>query len=124
MGVTLMSFAYQRSHDYMLRGLIYRDVAPFIDNTYTKSKWDVNQHIAALRRVFDRYCQYNMKLRPSKCHFAYGTLEVLRHMVTSEGRKPVAQKVKAIVEARNPKNMTEVKSFLGTTVYYKRYIKG
>jgi hypothetical protein len=46
----------------------------------------------------------------------------LGHIVTSEGVRPDPDKVKAISEFPIPKNMTDVKSFLGLAGYYRRFI--
>jgi len=49
-------------------------------------------------------------------------LNYLGHVVTSEGVKPDPEKVKAIKNFPIPKNTTDVKSFLGLTGYYRKFI--
>ena len=49
-------------------------------------------------------------------------LNYLGHVVTSEGVRPDPEKVKAIKNFPIPKNTTDVKSFLGLTGYYRKFI--
>ena len=49
-------------------------------------------------------------------------LECLGHQVDVEGFHPVEAKVKAIQEAPAPKNLTELKSFLGMLNFYGKFI--
>ena len=46
----------------------------------------------------------------------------LGHKVDSEGLHPNPDKVKAVVEAPRPSNVTELKSFLGLLTYYGRFL--
>jgi hypothetical protein len=49
-------------------------------------------------------------------------LNYLGHVVTGEGVKPDPNKVRAIKEFPVPKNVTDVKSFLGLAGYYRKFI--
>ena len=49
-------------------------------------------------------------------------MECLGHQVDAEGFQPVEAKVKAIQEAPEPKNPTELKSFLGMLNFYGKFI--
>ena len=44
--------------------------------------------------------------------------------MSAEGIRVDAAKIEAIVNWKPPRNVTEVRSFLGIAVYYRRFVKG
>ncbi|GBG58605.1 hypothetical protein CBR_g6 [Chara braunii] len=64
------------------------------------------------------------KANRDKCEFVRQELEYLGHFVTPEGISPLSDKIQAIQEWSEPQNITDVRSFLGLTGYYQRFIKG
>ena len=57
-------------------------------------------------------------------HFAAKEVNYLGHRVTEEGLLPDSSLLAAIRKIPLPKTPTEVRSFLGLTGYYRRYVKG
>ena len=49
-------------------------------------------------------------------------MEYLGHTISAEGLKPSKSKVKAIEEAPVPRNVSELKSFLGLVNYYAKFL--
>ncbi|GBG86642.1 hypothetical protein CBR_g41704 [Chara braunii] len=64
------------------------------------------------------------KANRDKCEFVRQELEYLGHFVTPEGISPLSDKIQAVQEWPEPRNVTDVRSFLGLTGYYQRFIKG
>ena len=64
-----------------------------------------------------------MKLKPSKCKFFKQELTYLGHVVSKHGIQTDSKKVEVIHKWPVPTNVTEVRSFLGFTNYYQRFIK-
>ena len=48
-------------------------------------------------------------------------VQYLGHTISAEGLKPSKSKVKAIEEAPVPRNVSELKSFLGLVNYYAKF---
>ena len=46
------------------------------------------------------------------------------HVISEEGIEVDSEKVEAVVFWKTPKNVTEIKSFLGLDGYYRRFIEG
>jgi len=82
----------------------------------------LQEHHTRLREVFQKLRHFNLKNEPGKCEFLKTELNYLGYVVTSEGVKPDPEKVKAIKNFPIPKNKTDVKSFLGLTGYYCKFI--
>jgi hypothetical protein len=76
-----------------------------------------------LEAVLGKLREVNLKLNPSKSCFAAKST-FLGHVVSREGIQPDPGKVEAVLHFPTPKNVTGVRSFLGLTRYYRKYIKG
>ena len=62
------------------------------------------------------------KLR--KCDFWLKEVPFLGHIVSAEGIRVDRTKIEAFVSWKPPRNVTEVRSFLGLVGYYQRFVKG
>ena len=58
-----------------------------------------------------------------KSAFGCEGLKIVAFVCDSEGRHPVAEKVRKIVEWRACRNVTEARAFIGICVYYHPWIK-
>jgi hypothetical protein len=77
-----------------------------------------------LDAVFFKLREVNLKLNPSKCCFATRIITFLGHVVSNEGAKPDPGKIDVVVHFPKPKTVTNIRSFLGLTGYYRNYVRG
>ena len=63
-----------------------------------------------------------LHLNKDKCKFMKTKVEYLGHVIDREGLHPSTEKVKAIQQAPKPKDVSELRSFLGITNYYGRFL--
>ena len=63
-----------------------------------------------------------MRLKRSKCAFLLPQVEYLGHQISEKGLQPTTQKLRAIVEAPAPNNVSQLKSFLGMINYYSKFL--
>jgi hypothetical protein len=66
--------------------------------------------------------QLYAKLR--KCSFYQKQIHYLGHIISKDGIVVDPEKIEAIREWSAPKNVTEVRSFMGLAGYYRRFIVG
>jgi hypothetical protein len=95
----------------------------FVDDLNIHSV-DWNDHLQHLGTVLSRLREVNLKLNPSKCCFVAGSIVFLGHVVSKEGTQPDPNKVGAVRKFPVPTSVTNVRSFLGLTGYYRKYIRG
>ena len=80
-------------------------------------------HLERINLVFERMRNAGFKLKPSKCELFREEVTLLGHLITSSGIKPSPDKVKVVNNWKRPQTITQVRSFLGCSSYYRRYIK-
>ena len=98
-------------------------VIVFIDDilVYSKSHDEYERH---LRLVLQRLRERKLYAKFSKCSFWLEEVAFLGHIVRKEGVTVDQEKIKAVVEWQRLTCVTEVRSFLGLTGYYRRFIEG
>jgi exodeoxyribonuclease III len=83
---------------------------------------DFQQHLDTQQELYDRLGKAGLTLKISKTHLNYESVKFLGHILTKEGRLPDPEAVEAIREWSDPTTTKEVRSFLGSTLYYREYI--
>jgi hypothetical protein len=95
----------------------------FVDDLNVHScSWD--EHLQHLDMVLCKLRGVNLKLNPNKCSFAAKSITFLGHVVSKDGTKPDPGKIEAVLHFPQPRTVTNVKSFLGLTSYYRKHVKG
>lgn len=106
----------------VLTGLIGSAVLFYLDDIIVLGKTE-EEHLANLVKVLDCLRAHKLRVRLDKCHFFKTEVEYLGHLISSEGIKPIHDKVQSIREYARPQNCREVRSFLGLANYYRKFIK-
>jgi len=112
---TTMSLVFEELGDKFLK--------VFVDDLNIHSEnWE--DHLQHLGAVLSRLREVNLKLNLNKCCFAAKSIVFLGHVVSKEGTKPDPGKIDVVLRFPEPKTVTNVRSFLGLTGYYRKYIRG
>jgi hypothetical protein len=96
-------------------------VMVFIDDIFIYSK-SMEEHEEHLRFVLQCLRDHQLYAKFSKCEFWIKEVPFLGHMVSLEGIAVDPSKVKEVLEWEPPTTVSEVRSFLGLTDYYHRFI--
>ncbi|GBG60974.1 hypothetical protein CBR_g18571 [Chara braunii] len=122
-GLTNAPATFQAAMTNEFRTMLDRFVLVYLDDilVYSRSLEDHREH---LRRVLETLRRAKYKANNDKCEFVRQELEYVGHFVTPEGISPLSDKIQAIQEWSEPRNVTDVRSFLGLAGYYQRFIKG
>ena len=93
----------------------------YLDDIIVFSKTP-EEHIERLRAVFEKLATAGLRLKPSKCKFFKSRVTYLGHIVSKDSIETDPKKIEAIKKWPVPKTVTEVRSFLGFTNYYHKFI--
>jgi len=85
---------------------------------------DFDSHLDRLREVFTRLRAANLKVHIKKCSLFQRRVNFLGHVLTETGIEVQEEKVKAVQNWPTPRNLTELRSFVGLCSYYRRFISG
>ena len=81
------------------------------------------EHLQNLAQVLQRLESAGMRLKKEKCAFLLPSVAYLGHIITQEGLHTEETKVSAIVDAPEPTNVGELRSFLGMVNYYGKFLE-
>ena len=96
-------------------------VAVYLDDILVRGE-DEADHLKNLFEVLSRLEEAGLGLKRSKCAFMQKEVEYLGHRVDAQGLHPVDKKVKGIMDAPTPTNITELKAYLGLLNYYNKFL--
>lgn len=120
-GVKSSPKIFQAKMDQILQG-IEKCVCKQDDILIGGNDWQENLKILA--DVLDRLHQYNLHLKLAKCEFLKPEVVYLGLRISAEGLQPVEEKISAVKRAPAPKNVSELRSFLGMVQYYHSLCQG
>jgi len=113
---------FQREMNRIFLDLIGECMFVYIDDIIVFSK-NTEEHIKHLKLVFEILYKNGLKVNFEKCTFFKTEVVLLGHILSTKGISPVPEKVKVIVNWLPPKNITQLKSFLGAIGYYRKFIE-
>ena len=121
-GLTNAPATFQRLMERCMGELNLRECLIFLDDILIFSV-TFEEHIRRLEAVFSRLHEHGLKLKPSKCEFFKSSVKYLGHVVSEHGVETDPDKIKALTDWPVPHNIKTLRSFLGFTGYYRRFVK-
>jgi len=118
-GIASAPALWQRAMDQVLKGL--PGCFCMLDDMIITGK-NEKEHLANLKAVLSRLCEYGLRLNSKKCEFFKSEVEFLGHVIDEKGLHKSSSKVNAILNCAKPENVTQLRSFLGLVNYYHKFI--
>ncbi|XP_069095359.1 gypsy retrotransposon integrase-like protein 1 [Pleurodeles waltl] len=118
-GLASAASVFQKLMDFLFQDM--DGIEKFQDDILVHSKTS-SEHNVILNKVLSILRERGMTVSRSKCKFLCTEIEYFGHTLSADGIKPKEDLLKAIREVPRPKNKDTLKSFLGLSEYYSRFI--
>lgn len=113
---------WQRLIDNVLGADLEPHVFVYLDDIVIVTP-DFETHLKVLEEVFRRLREANLTVSREKCQFCKPQMKYLGYVVDRNGLHVDSDKVRAMLEVKAPRNVTEVRRIVGTFSWYRRFIK-
>ena len=121
-GLRNSSCSFQQTMQFLFRKMLWENLVIYVDDLILFSK-TFSDHLDHLEMVLTRLRSANLKLGPKKCHFAKREVKFLGHILNENGIATDPNKIQAVKTFPVPKNVKQLKSFLGLAGFYRKFIK-
>ena len=111
---------FQRTLETLLADI--PKVGVFLDDLVVAGA-DFESHNAALRAVLQRLDEAGLRLNLGKCRFGVESMTYLGLKISGKGVETTDDKTQAIRDAPEPRNVKELRQWLGLVNYYARFLR-
>ena len=105
--------------DQILQGI--KNTICYLDNILISGANEA-EHLQNLEEILQRLQTRGIKVRLDKCRFLQQSVEYLGLKIDATGLHPTPNKIQVIVDAPEPSNLSELKSYLRLLNYYGRFL--
>lgn len=95
----------------------------YLDDIIVFSK-TFDEHLENLAEVCEKIRSANLTLHPDKCALVQNEVTFLDHKISKEGIETDDEKTNAVRNWPTPRNVKEMRSFIGLCSYHRRLVKG
>jgi hypothetical protein len=114
---------FQRLMDALFGSAKFKYVVVYFDDIVVFSD-SFEEHLQHLRSVFRILSDAGLQAKLSKCKFGLSEVSFLGFIIGGDGVKPDPATVRAVADYRVPRNVSEVRAFLGLCSFYRCFILG
>ena len=118
-GVASAPAQFQKVMDTILQGI--PGVTCYIDDILITCA-TVEEYLQRLEEVLQRLQQHGFRLKEGKCKYMAESVDYLGYLIDSEGLHAMEEKLQAILQVPTPRNVQELRSFLGLVNYHGKFI--
>ncbi|GBG63083.1 hypothetical protein CBR_g36568 [Chara braunii] len=121
-GLTNAPATFQRCMNDLFRPWLDKFVVVYLDDILVFSE-TLQEHQGHLRQVLEKLREANFKINAKECEWAKTQVLYLGHVLDGDGIKLEDSKIAAIRDWSTPRTLTELRSFVGLTNYYRKFVR-
>jgi len=122
-GMTNLPATFQVMMNEILRGIINKGkVAAFVDDILVGTKTEEG-HDKIVEEVLKRLEENDLYIKLEKCVWKVQKIRFLEVVIGSNGIEMEKEKVDRVLNWLKPRNVKDIRKFLGLVNYYRRFIK-
>jgi len=122
-GITNSPTTFQAMMNEILRDLINKGkVVVFVDDVLVGTETEEG-HNKIVEEILKRLEENDLYIKPEKCMWKVWKIGFLGVVIGPNGIEMEKEKVDGVLSWLEPKNVKDVRKFLGLANYYKRFIK-
>ena len=121
MGLNNSAQTWQRLLTRVLSDMLFKCAIVYLDDVCVMSR-DFPEHYKHLQMLFKKFRDANLRTNGKKCNFAKDEIKFIGHILSKDGVRIDSSKTEVIASWPRPKSAKQIRSFLGMTNFYKRYV--
>ena len=122
-GLTNAPATFQATMNAIFRPLIGKCVLVYLDDILVYSKTP-EEHAQHLQQVLQVLAENKLYAKLAKCRINMPNTAFLGHIVGKDNIQPDPAKISIVADWPTPTNISELRSFLGLTNYFRRFVQG
>ena len=121
MGLCNAPATFMRLMDHAFGDENFQSILVYLDDILVFGS-SPQQMLDRLDRVLSKLTHCNLKVKPEKCHIFQKEVRYLGHLISGEGVRPDPEKISTIKNWPVSTTYKDLKSFLGLSSYYRKYV--
>jgi len=122
-GLTNAPATFMRLMDRVFAPYSRKFLCVYLDDILIYSK-TYEEHLEHIKLVLAKLREAKLYAKMSKCEFFKEEVKFLGHIVSREGVKVDPEKVRVMEKWPPPRTVSDVRSFLGLTNYFRKFVRG
>lgn len=120
-GLATAPTTFQRTMNMILGSVLGKHTIAYLDDVVVYSQ-SFEDHMRNLCETLTLLSEAGLKLNLSKCELVKSSIKFLGFRVSGEGIAPDPDKIKSLSEMPAPKNVKEIRRFLGGAGFFRKHI--
>lgn len=120
-GLKISGQTFIKQLDLALGEEFRENVTVYVDDIIVASE-SFREHVIHLDSLFTRLREHGLTINIKKTAFVRDEVEFLGHLVSARGIKPLPARVKTIRDMPAPRNLKQLRHFIGFITFYSKFV--